>query len=138
VSHEVDGVCEFAFAGPLRDRLVDAVLRGEKTATCGLLIEWEVEGEPLPVVGARQAVIDSHEAVVGIIELTDVEVVRLGDVGLRFAVDEGEGFGSVAAWRSEHERFWTMEVFPTLPDRVVMQLTDDTPIVTQRFRLVRE
>lgn len=57
MSREVDGVCEFAFPGPLRDRLVGAVLRGEKTATCSLLVEWE--SEPLPVVGERHAVIDT-------------------------------------------------------------------------------
>ena len=41
----------FAFPGPLRDKLVAAVLAGKKTATTGLAIEWEVEGEALPVVG---------------------------------------------------------------------------------------
>ncbi len=136
MSREVDGVCEFGFPGPLRDRLVGAVLRGEKTATCSLLVEWEVEGAPLPAVGERHAVVDSHGAVVAIIELAAVEVVRLGDVSLGFAVDEGEGFASVAEWRRDHERFWTTEVLPTLPEPGATPLTDDTPLVLQRFRLV--
>jgi len=37
-----DDVCEFAFPGPLRDRLVGAVLRGEKTATGPLTDETQV------------------------------------------------------------------------------------------------
>lgn len=32
---------EFAFPGPLRDRLVAAVLDGSKTATTGLVAEYE-------------------------------------------------------------------------------------------------
>ena len=39
---------EFAFPGPLRDKLVAAILDGSKTATTGLLIDYEHEGEPLP------------------------------------------------------------------------------------------
>ncbi len=87
---------EFAFPGPLRDKLVAAVLDGKKTATTGLLQDYELEGEPLPVVGARAAVI----------ELTDVRVSRLGDVDVVHARDEGEGFSSVADWRAGHERYW--------------------------------
>jgi uncharacterized protein YhfF len=50
---------EFAFPGPLRDRLVAAVLDGTKTTTTGLLQDYEIDGEPLPVVGKRAAVVDS-------------------------------------------------------------------------------
>jgi uncharacterized protein YhfF len=32
-------ICEFGFPGPLRDRLVDAVLSGVKTATSSLLAD---------------------------------------------------------------------------------------------------
>ena len=39
---------EFAFPGPLRDRLVAAVLAGEKTTTTGTVADYEHEGEPLP------------------------------------------------------------------------------------------
>jgi uncharacterized protein YhfF len=52
---------EFAFPGPLRDRLVAAVLDGSKTTTSGLLQDYEIDGEPLPVAGSRAAVIDSAD-----------------------------------------------------------------------------
>lgn len=42
---------EFAFPGPLRDRLVAAVLSGAKTATSGLVLAYERENEPLPTAG---------------------------------------------------------------------------------------
>ena len=82
---------EFAFPGPLRDLLVAAILAGAKTATTSLLLGYEVEGERLPRAGDRAAVVDSADAVVAVIETTSVRVVRLADVDLLHAVDEGEG-----------------------------------------------
>lgn len=134
VPPEPDPICEFAFPGPLRDRLVRAVLRGEKTATSSLLVEWEVEGAPLPVPGERQTVVDSAGQPVGAIEILAVDVIRLGEADLRLALAEGEGFASVAEWREDHERFWTQEVLPTLPRAATGPLTDATPVVVQWFR----
>jgi uncharacterized protein YhfF len=39
----------------MRDRLVAAVLRGEKTAAGSLLAEWEADREPLPRLPAPLA-----------------------------------------------------------------------------------
>ncbi|WP_368497033.1 ASCH domain-containing protein [Herbiconiux sp. A18JL235] len=72
-------VIEFAFPGPVRDRIVTAILAGEKTATSSLLQEYDAPGERLPVIGDRGAVIDSRSARVGIIRVVDVRVVALGD-----------------------------------------------------------
>jgi uncharacterized protein YhfF len=120
---------EFAFPGPLRDRLVAAVLRGEKTATCWLLAESEEGSEPMPEPGDRWSVVDSDDKPVGVIETLDVRVMRMGDVDLQIALDEGEGFESVADWRAQHEDFWR-----GYRDDV---LDDDTLVVVERFRLVR-
>jgi ASCH domain len=79
-------VMEFAFPGPLRDRLVDAVLAGTKTTASGLLADYEHEGSPLPRPGLLQAVIDSAGKRVAVIETTGVRVVRLGDVDLAHAL----------------------------------------------------
>ncbi len=131
-------VCEFAFPGPLRDRLVGAVLRGEKTATSSLLVEWEVEQAPLWALGDRQTVIDSDGRPVGVIETLSVEVIRLGEADLGLALAEGEGFESVAQWREDHEHFWTQEVLPTLPPGAAGPLTDETQVVVQWFRLAAD
>ncbi|MEZ4463860.1 MAG: ASCH domain-containing protein [bacterium] len=117
------------FARPhsdLRRRLVQAILRGEKTSTSSLLSEYGPD-DPLPEVGERFVLIDELDQTVGIIEVTEVRVVPLGEVDLPFARDEGEGFTSVAAWRAAHEAFWC-EAGAGLPD--------DTAIVCERFRLV--
>ena len=129
-------LAEFAFPGPLRDQLVDAILAGEKTATTGLLAEYEREGEALPRVGERQVVVDSGLRRVAVIETTDVRVVRAADVDLQFAIDEGEGFTSVADWRAAHERFWHSEDMRAALGEPALDVTDDTLVVAERFRLV--
>ncbi|MEU9510819.1 ASCH domain-containing protein [Micromonospora sp. NPDC048170] len=129
---------EFAFPGPLRDRLVDAILSGAKTATSSLVLGYERANEPPPEVGQRSAVLDSAGRRVAVIEVTEVRVVRLADVDLRHALDEGEGDESVAQWRAGHETFWhSAEVRAELgdPDFTV---DDDTLVLTERFRLVHE
>ena len=127
---------EFAFPGPLRDTLVAVVLDGTKTATTGLLQDYEIEGEPLPVVGDRAAVVDSAGRRVAVIELTEVRVSRLGDVDLDHARDEGEGHDSVAAWRADHEKFWHGADYRGWLGDPGFTVDDDTPVVLERFRLV--
>ncbi len=129
-------IAEFAFPGPLRDQLVAAILDGTKTTTTGLLADYEHENEPLPRPGLRQAVIDSDGRPVGVIEITAVRVLRLGDVDLPHALGEGEGYATVAEWRAGHESFWhSPEVRESLgdPDFTV---SDDTLVVAESLRLV--
>lgn len=97
---------EFAFPGPLRDRLVAAILSGAKTSTSSLVLAYERENGALPEVGQPSAVVDSAGRRVAVIELIEVRVVRLADVDLQHVLDEGEGDESVAQWRSGHEEFW--------------------------------
>jgi uncharacterized protein YhfF len=131
---------QFAFPGPLRDTLVAAILRGEKTSTCGLLSDFQRDGDELPRVGERFQVADSNEQPVAVIETTEVRVLRVDEVDLDFAIEEGEGFATVAEWREAHERFWHSYADET---RAYLgdpgwQVADHTMIVAERFRLVDE
>jgi uncharacterized protein YhfF len=135
MSDDANRILEFAWPGPIRDDLVARVLSGEKTATTSLLVEWEVEKETLPTVGERQTVVDSAGDPVGLVEILAVDVIRLGDADLALAFDEGEGYASVAEWRTAHEQFWRDETFRRLPDEAT-PLDDDTQVVVERFRLV--
>jgi uncharacterized protein YhfF len=137
VTHESLPLAEFAFPGPQRDALVSAVLSGHKVATTSLLLEYELDGEPLPVPGQHSIVVDSsNRRPVAVIESTSVSVVRLGDVDALHAADEGEGFSSVAEWRAGHEEFWhSDEVRQALGDPR-FRVNDDTPVVLERFRVV--
>ncbi|MFJ2910608.1 ASCH domain-containing protein [Streptomyces sp. NPDC087228] len=124
------------FPGPLRDRLVAAVLAGAKVSTTGLLAEYEAENEELPPVGERSALIDSDGREIAVLEVTEVRVMRLGDVDLQHAIDEGEGDTSVAEWRAGHEKFWhSKEMREALGDPE-FTVDDDTMVVAERFRVV--
>jgi uncharacterized protein YhfF len=130
---------ELGFAGTaLREQLVAAVLRGEKTATAGLLVDYERDGVPLPEVGERLALIGNEGRDVAVLEITEVRVLRIADADLQFARDEGEGFESVADWRQAHDRFWRSyadEIREYLGDPG-WDVDDDTLFVAERFRLV--
>ncbi|MFF4422196.1 ASCH domain-containing protein [Streptomyces sp. NPDC001549] len=121
------------FPGPLRDQLVAAVLSGAKTSTTGLLAEYEAE--PLPQAGARSLLVDSAERGVAVVEVTAVEVLRLGDIGLQHALDEGEGYTSVAEWRTAHEEFWHSEPVRAAIGDPGFTVDDDTLVVAERFRV---
>ena len=130
-------LCEFGVPGPLRDRLVEVVLLGKKTATSSLLVEWEHEGVPLSDVGERSTVINSAGQPVAVIQLQAIDVIRLGDVGLDVALAEGEGFSTVDDWRQAHEQFWNEHSLPDLPHELISTVDDDTLIVVEHFSLVR-
>jgi uncharacterized protein YhfF len=110
----------------LRRKLVAAVLRREKTATSSLRADYAPHtDEPLPQVGDRHLLLGFDDEPVGVVETTEVRELRVVDVDLGFALDEGEGFASVEEWRLAHEDFWSG-----------VAVSDDTVIVAQRFRLV--
>jgi uncharacterized protein YhfF len=131
-----DRRCEFGWPGPMRDRLVGAVLKGDKTATSSLLSEWRAEGEQLPAVGERQLVVDSADDPVAEIEIVGVDIIRLGDADLDLAIAEGEGFRSVDEWREAHEDFWTTNGATPRRPGGRWRLDDDTEVVVERFRVV--
>ena len=129
-------ISEFAFPGALRDRLVAAVLDGSKTATTSTLAEYSLLDEPVPVAGARAVVVDSRGRPVAITETTEVRVVRAGDVDLQHAIDEGEGYTSLAQWRADHEGFWHGTEFREAVGDPAFRVDDDTLLVLERFRVL--
>jgi hypothetical protein len=64
---------------------------GPRWPCTALVLGDEGDNEPLPKVGDISAVVDAKNRRVAAIELTDVRVVRLADVDLKHALDEGEG-----------------------------------------------
>lgn len=113
--------------GRLRHDLNALVLAGTKTATAGLLSEYDTESEKLEHVGERLALVDDHDHQIGVVEVTAVEVVRFADVTWDFARAEGEGDRDLDDWRAGHRAFWLREG---------STVTDDTPVVCIRFRLL--
>ena len=129
-------ISEFAFPGPLRDRLISAILDGRKVTTTSLALEYEIEREPLPCEGQRSGVVDSNNQPVCVIETVKVLIVPLGEVGYGHVVDEGEGHATVSDWRAGHENFWgSQEMIESLGDSTFI-LDDATLVVLERFRLI--
>lgn len=127
---------EFAFPGPLRVRLVDAILDGRKTTTTSLAQEYEIGQETLPRSGQRSVVVDSNNQPVCVIETMEVRIVPLGEVDFRHVVDEGEGHATVADWRKGHEDFWRSDEMRESLEGSALTLDDETRVVLEHFRVV--
>ncbi len=128
----------FAFPGPIRDELTALALAGTKTATAGLLVEFDLDGETVPVAGDRSVLLDSEDRPVAIVETTSCHTVRLADVDDAHAIDEGEGDADAAAFRVSHERYWNGyidELRAGLGDPT-FAINDDTLVTAERFRIV--
>lgn len=123
--------------GGLGDRLLAAVLRGEKTATSSLAVEY-LSGEPMPWAGQRLTLIDHGGRPHGVVETTRATIVPLHLIQDDVARDEGEGFADTTEWRAAHVAFWA-EVTDLIradagdPD---WQLREAEPVVVHWFRLV--
>ncbi len=129
-------ITEFAFPGPLRDRLVESILRGSKTSTTSTVVEYQVEGEALPKVGDRSVVVDSTGSGVAVIEVTQVRIERLADVDLAHAVDEGEGFNSVIQWRVDHQAYWESSEMRAAMGDPDFTVADESMLVLERFKVI--
>lgn len=110
----------------MRKKLVAAVLAGKKTATASLRSLYEpFTTDPLPCAGERFFLAGYSDEPLGTIEVTDVRVVPLNEVDLKFAIDEGEGYSSIDEWREAGLTYWSKE-----------DVTDETLIVCEWFRLI--
>ncbi|KHO30045.1 ASCH domain-containing protein [Corynebacterium minutissimum] len=124
---------EFAFPGPLRDALVNAILDGMKTTTTSFLDEYPLGHDPREGVDTLEAVLDSHDTVVCVIRTTEVQICRLADVSDEHAIAEGEGSADASEWRAGHEKFWRSPEFVECIGQ--LDINDDTQVVSQRFTI---
>ncbi len=123
--------------GGLGDRLLAAVLRGEKIATSSLAVE-HLSGEPLPHVGERLNLVDHAGRVHGAVETTRVTITPLHLVDDQVAKDEGEGFADAADWRRAHIAFWAevSDLVRSDAGDPGWELREAEPVVVQWFRLL--
>lgn len=116
----------FGDSPELADELLDLVLAGKKTATCGTLSQFGEGGEPMPQVGRRDVVLDGQGRPAAVIETTEVTVKRFDEVDEAFARDEGEGDGTLVYWRDAHETYFARNG----------GFAHDMQLVCERFRVV--
>ena len=123
--------------GGLGDRLVQAVLRGDKTATSSLAVEY-LSGERLPRVGERLRLVDGRGRRHATVETTAVTIAPLDRVGDDVAHAEGEGFATAAEWRAGHTAYWRelADLIRAESGDPAWTLRDGEPVVLHHFRLV--
>ncbi len=127
------GYTAWAFGdGPeMADELGALVVEGAKTATCGLLWEYEADGDPVPVPGDLSIITAGDGRPLCIIKTTEITVQPFNTVDARFAYDEGEGDRSYDYWREGHWRFFTRAC-----ERLGREASETMPVVCERFRVV--
>jgi uncharacterized protein YhfF len=118
----------FAFGDSpaMADELLALVAAGTKTATCGALRDFERGGEPMPVVGRRDVVLDGKGRRAAAIETVEVTIRRFDEVDAAFAHDEGEGDRTLTFWRAGHRAYFERNG----------GFAPDMELVCERFRLV--
>jgi len=118
---------EFGTPGPMRTRLNDLIINGNKRATAGLLKEDYInEGEEIEFAGERLAILDNNQKQIGIIKVTRVEVLEFKDVPTEFALAEAEGDLLGDDFRRSHLKFW---------NSVGVDVKPETKVVTVYFDL---
>ncbi|MEY8578826.1 ASCH domain-containing protein [Corynebacteriaceae bacterium 6-324] len=127
---------EYVFSGELREKMVAAIVRGEKTATASLLEEYQRGEEPLPKMGDMEVVIDSYAKPVCLTRVTDVYCEPFGNVSDEHAIAEGEGFNDAEAWRVAHKEFWTSLEFVAGMGEPEVMLDDATVVVLVSMEVI--
>lgn len=112
----------------LTDELLGLVLAGTKRATATLVVEFALDGQPLPRIGGHWIACDSTGRPRVILRDTELRIGTFASVDEEFAWDEGEDDRSLESWRENHSRYW---------QRVGLQLgfewTEQHEIVFERF-----
>ena len=132
---------ELGAPGGSRRQLTELVLHGRKRATAGLLAEYDVEGEELERPGEHLVLLGDSGRPVGLLQVTQVDVIPFGSVEWEFADAEGEGFADVDDWRTVHRRFWEDHSVGRIREHLGdhdWSLSGDTKVVCVSFRLVHE
>jgi uncharacterized protein YhfF len=120
------------FGGPeLADELAALIVSGKKTAGSGLVKDYEVCADELPIVGNYTIVLSSDESPVCITRITKTKTSKFRDVGSDVAIAEGEGDLSLEHWRSAHIKFFT-------PSLLALEISDlnDADVITEFFEVV--
>ena len=113
------------------DELAGLVLAGIKTATCGMIWEYEADGDELPVAGDYGVITKWAGEPVCIVKTTDVQIKAFNEVDEQHAYGEGEGDRSLAYWRKIH---W--EVFSRYCTNLEREPSETMPLVCEKFEVV--
>lgn len=115
----------------MASELAALVVAGTKRATAGLLRDFTLNGEPMPIVGGYVVLIDGEGTPQCIWRTTEVEIKPLNAVDEKFAWDEGEGERMRDWWLAGHLRYFTRQAA-----REGFEMHDAIETVFERFTVV--
>jgi uncharacterized protein YhfF len=115
----------------LAQKLLSLVVKGQKSATAGVLWAWEADDGGPPKEGQVYIVHDWNGMPIAVIENTQVSIVPFNRVDAQFAREEGEGDLSLVWWRRAHWHYFSAEC-----RRLGREPSEDMPVVCQRFRIL--
>jgi len=98
---------QFGDSPALADELLQRVLDGDKTATCGSYVAYQQEKSPL--VGDYNVILNGRGEPACVIRTLSLKLTRYCDVTAEMAALEGEGDKSLAFWREGHRAFFTQK-----------------------------
>lgn len=129
--HESYDAWSFGNSARMADELGRLVMSGVKTATAGLIWEYEFFDWKTPGVGGKTVLLYGENRPLCIIETTEVVIKPFDAVDAAFASSEGEGFASVEDWRRAHWRYFSRRCA-----EIGKEPYERMPVLCQRFRVV--
>ncbi len=127
VLHEYPNAETFTFGDSkaLSEQLINLVLEGKKTATCGALRDFESGNEAMPVLGRQDIVLNWDGSPALVIETINIAIIKFIDVEEAFALAEGEN-DSLAGWQHDHRAYFERN----------SGFSPEMLLVCERFRLI--
>ena len=124
---------EVSIAGNLEicDTLLGLYLERKKSAGSGLVKDYELAEDELPIVGNFWIVLNSNEEAKCILKTTRVVKNKFKDITEEIATAEGEGDLTIAYWKNAHREFFE----PFLKDWKINDL-DSEEVVTEFYEVV--
>ncbi|WP_158233864.1 ASCH domain-containing protein [Sporosarcina sp. P3] len=121
----------FGNSKQMADELAELVVEGTKTATSSNYTLYEIEDEPLPMVGLHNIILDGEGMAVAVVKTTSVKVVPFNKVTEEHAYLEGEGDRSLHYWQEVHKEFFENEL-----KEVNQDFHREIPVVCETFELL--
>jgi len=114
----------------LANELLQLVLNGQKKATAGSLLGYEIEQTILPKIGDYSVITDWEGNPKCVIETIDVAVIPYKDITFDICKREGED-DTLESWRQGHERFFRED-----GRELGYEFSEDMPVVFEDFKVV--
>lgn len=131
VGHDRHDVVALGHTPAIADALAALILAGTKRATASLDRDYRPGRSARPAPGDHVLVVDGSGRPACIWQTTEVAVGPFAGVTDEFARVEGEGDRSRATWLANHREFFGWQAA-----QQGFELSDDEPVVFERFRVV--